>query len=63
MEADVSKMCALNFCRFCYNEVYMEKPIFDLKKKDFYQSLGISSYRLEFTTESATDVREILCKI
>ncbi len=63
MEAEVSRMCALNFCRFCYNEIYMEKPIFDLKKISFYKSLGIGSYRLEFTTESAAKVREILCKI
>lgn len=42
------------------SEIYLEKPLNILKDRKYLEKIGISELVLEFTTETATEIRDIL---
>ena len=60
------ELYALNYCRFCYNEIYTDKGISDFQSVDRLIELGVRSFRVDFTLEDDNQVCEVLnrlCKI
>ena len=50
-----------NYCRDCYNVIYNSQPLYLLDQMETVQSLGVGAYRMMFTTESAAEVKQVLC--
>lgn len=49
-----------NYCGECYNVIYNSRPLQLFSAKEELQSLGLGSFRLSFTIESAKQTMEIL---
>jgi putative protease len=54
------KFTAVNYCRYCYNIIYQEEPLFIRKQADENEKLCQSSFRYEFTTEDDRQTAMIL---
>lgn len=48
-----------NQCKFCYNKIYNCKPLSLLSKKEEVKEIAPSAIRLDFTTETVKEAKEI----
>lgn len=55
-----NRMLVKNFCTYCYNIIYNSKPLSLFDRKEEVVRLHPDSIRLEMTTETKKQVREIL---
>lgn len=54
------KFHAVCNCEFCYNTIYNALPMSLLQEAEEVKRLGISKYRLTFTTESGAETKKIV---
>lgn len=47
-------------CEYCYNTIYNSKKYIAFSMKKDLENLGVKEYRLDFTIESAAEVKEIM---
>ena len=54
------KFSSVNFCKYCYNVIYQETPVFLREVLEDRRRYPVRSFRYAFTTESGKEVREVL---
>ncbi len=54
------ELVVLNYCKYCYSEVYDAVPTFLEERESEFVKMGIEGFRYDFTIEDAWEVEKVL---